>query len=101
MLPDRYYRFLNNHGTAAGWANTPQPDPTFFAGAITTLALICSVVPPSEISNVYLFTGKLVVGTSGVIGSAWVLYSRGKRFSNKIRLNRRNPAETKIPAVSC
>jgi probable HAF family extracellular repeat protein len=26
-FPNGYYRFLNNHGTAVGWANTAEPDP--------------------------------------------------------------------------
>ena len=45
---------------------------------VTTLALLCSVVPPSEIANFYLFEGKLALGTLGVIGSAWFLYRRGR-----------------------
>jgi amino acid transporter len=47
--------------------------------AITILALLCSVVPPSEIDNVYLFEGKLAAGTLCVIGTAWILYCRGRK----------------------
>jgi hypothetical protein len=47
-------------------------------GAITALALFCSVVPPTEISNVWLFEGKLAVGTVAVVASAWLVY-RGRK----------------------
>lgn len=45
-------------------------------GAVTLLALVCSVVPPSEITNVWLFEGKLAVGTLAVVVSAWLVYRR-------------------------
>ena len=44
--------------------------------AITLLAILCSAVPTAEIRNVWLFEGKLAVGTAGVIVTAWVLYRR-------------------------
>ena len=47
--------------------------------SITVLALLCSVVPSSEINNIYLYEGKLLIGTLGVIGSGWVLYSRAMK----------------------
>ena len=47
--------------------------------AITGVALICSVVPPAEIRNAWLFEGKLIVGTVAVVGSAWMLYSKGRK----------------------
>ena len=43
-------------------------------GAITALALLCSVVPPAEITNVWLFEGKLAAGTLAVVVSAWLVY---------------------------
>jgi glutamate:GABA antiporter len=43
---------------------------------ITVLAIVCSVVPTAEISNVWLFEGKLAAGTAAVIASAWVVYRR-------------------------
>ena len=49
--------------------------------AATLLALFCTVVPPEEITNVWLFEGKLAAGTLGVVGSAWLLYRRGSRSS--------------------
>jgi amino acid transporter len=44
--------------------------------AITALAIVCSVVPTAEISNVWLFEGKLAAGTAAVIVSAWLVYRR-------------------------
>jgi amino acid transporter len=43
-------------------------------GAITLMALFCAVVPPSEITNVWLFEGKLAAGTLAVVTSAWFVY---------------------------
>ncbi len=48
-------------------------------GAITALALFCSVVPPAEITNVWLFEGKLAGGTVAVVVSAWLVYRRRKQ----------------------
>jgi len=48
-------------------------------GAITALALVCSVVPPAEITNVWLFEGKLAGGTVAVVVSAWLVYRRRKQ----------------------
>ena len=45
-------------------------------GAMTVLALLCSVVPPAEITNVWLFEGKLAAGTLAVVISAWLVYRR-------------------------
>jgi len=42
--------------------------------AITGMALFCAVVPTEEITNVWLFEGKLALGTLAVIGSAWLVY---------------------------
>jgi APA family basic amino acid/polyamine antiporter len=47
--------------------------------AITALALVCSVAPTAEITNVWLFEAKLAAGTLAVIGSAWLVYRRSKR----------------------
>jgi hypothetical protein len=46
---------------------------------MTALALFCSVVPPAEISNVWLFEGKLAAGTLAVVASAWLVYRRRKQ----------------------
>jgi amino acid transporter len=45
-------------------------------GTITLLAILCSVVPTSEVKNVWLFETKLAVGTAAVIATAWLLYRR-------------------------
>jgi glutamate:GABA antiporter len=47
-----------------------------FGGAMTVLALLCSVVPPAEITRVWLFEGKLAAGTLAVVVSAWLVYRR-------------------------
>ena len=48
-------------------------------GAITALAMFCAVVPPAEITNVWLFEGKLAGGTVAVVVSAWLVYRRRKQ----------------------
>jgi glutamate:GABA antiporter len=48
-------------------------------GAITLLAILSSIVPTAEITNVWLFEGKLAVGTVAVIASAWLVYHRAPR----------------------
>jgi len=45
--------------------------------AVTLMALVCTVVPTAEITNVALFEGKLALGTAAVIASAWLVYRRG------------------------
>lgn len=47
--------------------------------AVSALAVICSAVPSSEITNVWLYEGKLAAGTLAVVLSAWFLYRRSKR----------------------
>jgi amino acid transporter len=47
-------------------------------GGITALALFCAVVPPAEITSVWLFEGKLATGTLAVVASAWLVYRRRK-----------------------
>ena len=53
-------------------------------GAITGLALFCAVVPPAEITNVWLFEGKLAAGTLAVVVSAWLVYRRGQSRDSAI-----------------
>ena len=45
--------------------------------AITCMALVCAVAPTAEITNVWLFEGKLAIGTLAVVGTAWLVYRRG------------------------
>jgi amino acid transporter len=44
--------------------------------AITLLAIVCAVIPTADVTNVFLFEGKLVGGTLGVIAVSWWLYRR-------------------------
>ncbi len=44
--------------------------------AITVLAILCSVVPTADITNVWLFESKLAVGTFAAIATAWLVYRR-------------------------
>jgi amino acid transporter len=44
--------------------------------AVTGLTLVSSVVPTSQVSNVWLFEGKLLAGTALMIGSARLVYGR-------------------------
>jgi glutamate:GABA antiporter len=48
--------------------------------AITALAVLSSVVPPTEVTNTWLFEGKLAAGTLAVVASGAVIYSRRKIF---------------------
>ena len=48
-------------------------------GSMTALALLCSVVPPAEVTNRWLFEGKLAAGTLAMVGSAWLVYRRGAK----------------------
>ena len=50
-----------------------------FGFAVSALAVVCSVVPPGEITNAWLYEGKLAAGTLGVVLSAWFVYRRNKR----------------------
>jgi glutamate:GABA antiporter len=51
----------------------------FFGMAITLMAIISSIVPPPDVTNPWLFEGKLAAGTLAVIISAAVVYSRAKK----------------------
>ena len=44
--------------------------------AMTALAILFSVAPTAEITNVWLFEGKLALGTLAAIASAWLIYRR-------------------------
>jgi amino acid transporter len=47
--------------------------------AITALAIISSVVPTPDVTNVVLFEAKIIGGTVLMIGLAWMVYRRGSR----------------------
>jgi amino acid transporter len=44
--------------------------------AITLLAILTSIVPTPEVTNVWLFETKIAAGTAAVIATAWLLYRR-------------------------
>ncbi len=44
--------------------------------AVTLLAIICSTVPPGGVENVWIFEGKLALGTAAFVASAWLVYRR-------------------------
>ncbi len=46
---------------------------------MTLLAIFCSVVPPSDVSNRWLFEAKLAAATIVVVGSAWLVYRANKK----------------------
>jgi len=47
--------------------------------AVTVLAILCAVIPPEEITTVWLFEVKVVAGTAAVLAAAWLTYRRGKK----------------------
>jgi amino acid transporter len=49
--------------------------------AVSLLAIACSIVPPPEVTKVFLFEAKLALGTAAAIASGWLLYRRNKRAS--------------------
>lgn len=46
--------------------------------AVSLLAIACSIVPPPEVTKVFLFEAKLALGTAAAIVSGWLLYRRNK-----------------------
>lgn len=48
---------------------------------VTLFCLVCSVVPTGEVKNIWLFEGKLALGTAGMIGSGLLLYLQAQRKS--------------------
>jgi glutamate:GABA antiporter len=50
-----------------------------FGLAVTALAILSSVVPPTEVTNIWLFECKLAAGTLAVVVGAAVIYSRRKQ----------------------
>jgi len=49
--------------------------------AIIVLVILCSVVPPAEITNVWLFEVKIIAGTLLVLAAARVVYRRSRKVS--------------------
>lgn len=48
---------------------------------VTLFWLLCSIIPAPEVKNVWLFEGKLALGTAAMIGSGLLLYARGRARS--------------------
>jgi len=44
--------------------------------AVTALAIVCSVVPTADMTNVWLFETKIALGTLAAIASGWLIYVR-------------------------
>ncbi|HEX4170137.1 MAG TPA: APC family permease [Bryobacteraceae bacterium] len=51
---------------------------------VTLFSLACSIMPTAEVENVWLFEGKLALGTAAMIGSGLLLYARGRAKSKTI-----------------
>jgi amino acid transporter len=49
--------------------------------AVTCLALISALVPPVGVTNVWLFEGKIVLGTLIAAGSGWLIYRQNRARS--------------------
>ncbi len=47
--------------------------------AISILALLCSLAPTASVTSIWLFEGKLAIGTAAVIGSGWLVFHSGHR----------------------
>ncbi len=47
--------------------------------AMTAVTVVSSAVPTGEVSNVWVFEGKLAAGAALMIGSAWLVYYRRAR----------------------
>jgi len=60
---------------------------------ITLMALICCVIPTAEVTNVWLFEAKLLVGTLLVTGSAWLVYRKRGAWDDG-QLSRRRGSST-------
>ncbi len=56
---------------------------------VTIFSLVCTVVPTSDVTNVWLYEGKLAFGTAAMIGSGLWLYSKAR---TRISLDHANPA---------
>ncbi len=43
-------------------------------GAVTLIAIVAGVVPPGGVTHIWIFEGKLALGTIGTIGAGWLIY---------------------------
>ncbi len=54
-----------------------HPFAATLGGGVTLIAILCAVVPPGGVTHVWIFEGKLALGTAASIVSGWLLYRRG------------------------
>ncbi len=73
MVLTGFFPFLYIFGSA--WKAGKRLSAISGAG-VTVLAMVCSVIPTGETSNVWLFEGKIALGTIGAVASGWLLYRR-------------------------
>jgi len=50
--------------------------------SVTLFCLVCSIVPTAEVKNIWLYEGKLALGTAAMIGSGLLLYAQGRARSS-------------------
>ena len=43
-------------------------------GAVTLIAIAAGVVPPGGVNHVWIFEGKIALGTLGTVGAGWLIY---------------------------
>jgi amino acid transporter len=48
--------------------------------AMTLLTIVSSAIPTGHVGNIWLFEGKLLAGTALMIGTAWLVYRRGRNI---------------------
>ena len=48
-------------------------------GIVTAIAIVCAVVPTSDVHRIWLFELKIILGTVAIIGSAWLPYRGAHR----------------------
>ncbi len=75
MVLTGFFPFLYIFGSA--WKAGKRLSALSGAG-VTMMAMICSVIPTGETSNVWLFEGKIALGTIGAVASGWLIYRRAK-----------------------
>lgn len=51
--------------------------------SVTLFCLACSVMPTSDVKKLWLFEGKLALGTIAMVGSGLLLYARGRASAKK------------------
>ena len=83
MVLTGFFPFLYIFGSA--WKAGKRLSAISGAG-VTVLAMVCSVIPTGETSNVWLFEGKIALGTFGAVASGWLLYRRaGRDFASGVQ----------------